>query len=126
MMRFWWLLGTVLVGAALVLCLMPMPHVPREFDLNDKVLHILVHAALATYFTGLVERRGWWKILALLLVFGVSVEFAQHYMGLGRHGDYRDALSNFAGNLLGLLLGYLGLSRWPHWFASFGRGRTDP
>ena len=115
MTRFWWALGIVLVIAALVVCLMPMPQIPQAFDLNDKVWHILGHTALATYFTGLVERSRWWKILVFLLVFGVGVELAQHFMNMGRQGDYRDALGNAAGDLLGLLLGYLGLARWPVW-----------
>jgi VanZ family protein len=123
MMRFWWLLGVVLLCAALVLCLIPLPTVPQGFDLGDKVLHILGHSALATYFSGLVDRRRWWKIFVFLLAFGAGVELAQHYMDVGRQGDLRDVLGNAAGALLGLLLGYLGLSRWPQWFAALaGRG----
>ena len=117
MTKFWWALGVVLVIAALFVCLMPMPVVPKAFDFNDKVWHILGHTALATYFTGLVERRGWWKIFAFLLAFGIAVEFAQHFMGWGRRGDWRDAIGNAAGDLLGLALGWLGLSRWPQWLA---------
>ena len=117
MTRFWWALGVVLLLAALVVCLLPMPEMPKTFDLNDKVWHILGHAALATYFTGLLERRSWWKIFLFLLAFGIGVEIAQHFMNLGRHGDWRDVLGNTAGNLIGLLLGYLGLARWPQWIA---------
>lgn len=124
MIRFWWALGVVLVIAALVVCLMPMPSVPQAFDFNDKVWHILGHTALAVYFTGLVERRRWWKILVGLLVFGIFVELAQHYMNMGRQGDIRDVLGNIAGDLLGLLLGYLGLSRWPQWLARIFTGRA--
>jgi VanZ family protein len=126
MMKFWWGLGVVLLVVALVLCLMPMPTMPRAFDLNDKLLHILGHTALAVYFTGLVERRRWWKIFVLLLLFGVVVEFAQHYMNMGRHGDVRDVLGNAAGCLLGLLLGFIGLSRWPAWAAQLAGQRVAP
>src|SRR5687767_7133262 len=115
MMRFWWGLGALLVVVALVVCLMPMPHVPRAFDLNDKIAHILGHAALAVYFSGLVARQRWWQIFVFLLLFGVFVELAQHYMDVGRQGDMRDVLGNIAGDLFGLLLGYLGLSHWPAW-----------
>ena len=122
MTRFWWGLGILLVAVALVVCLMPMPPVPKTFDLNDKIAHILGHLALASYFTGLVERKGWWKILVFLFAFGVVVEFAQHFMNVGREGDVRDVLGNITGDLLGLLLGYVGLSRWPLWAAwLFGR-----
>ena len=122
MTRFWWALGGVLVIAALVVCLMPTPELPKTFDLNDKVWHILGHTALAVYFTGLVPRSGWWKIFVFLLAFGISVEFAQHFMHWGRQGDWRDAVGNTAGDLLGLALGGLGMSRWPNWLAVlFGR-----
>jgi hypothetical protein len=122
LMRFWWALAVVLVLAALVVCLMPLPEIPKPFDLGDKAWHLLGHAGLAVYFTGLVERRGWWKIFIFLLAFGVLVEFAQHSMNLGRHGDWRDVLGNVVGDLSGLLLGWLGLSRWTQWAAQlFGR-----
>ena len=125
MTKFWWGLGVVLVVAALVVCLMPMPELPKAFDLNDKVWHILGHTALATYFTGLVERRNWWKIFLFLLVFGISVEFAQHQMHWGRQGDWRDAIGNAVGDLLGLALGWIGLRHWPQWIAwLFGRRAT--
>jgi VanZ family protein len=115
MTRFWWALGFTLVGIALFLCLVPNQTLPRGFDLNDKLTHALGHAALSAYFTGLVARRKWWKIFILLLAFGVTVELLQHHMDLGRHGDARDVLANSAGDLLGLVLGWLGLSNWPRW-----------
>jgi VanZ family protein len=126
MSRFFWVMGFVLVGVALVVCLMPMPHVDQPFDFNDKIAHVLGHTALATYFTGLVDRRRWWKIFAFLLLFGIGVEFAQHYMNVGRDGDVRDVVGNTLGNLLGLLLGYLGISRWPVWLATLFGKRATP
>lgn len=126
MTRFWWALGIVLTCAALVVCLLPMPRVPQPFEFNDKLAHILGHTALAAYFTGLVPRRRWWKIFAFLLVFGIAIEFAQHYMAMGRQGDLRDVIGNAAGAALGLLLGLLGLSRWPIWLETlFGRRRAE-
>ena len=65
------------------------------------------------YFTGLVPRRGWWKIFVFLLLLGVAIEFAQYYMHAGRDGDPRDVVANCAGAALGLLLARLGLARWP-------------
>ena len=124
--RFWWVTGVVLVGVALVVCLMPMPPSNDPFEFDDKIAHLLGHSALALYFTGLIERRRWWKIFAFLLAFGVGVEFAQHHMHLGREGDVRDVIGNTVGDLLGLLLGYLGLSRWPLWVASlFGKRAAE-
>jgi VanZ family protein len=124
LMRVWWALAVVLVLAAMYVCLMPMPPIPKGFDLGDKAWHILGHTGLAVYFTGLVERRGWWKIFVFLLAFGISVEFAQHHMNMGRQGDWRDAVGNAVGDLLGLLLGWLGLSRWTQWAARMS-GRRE-
>jgi VanZ family protein len=122
MMRGWWVFGVVLVAVALVVCLIPMPNMPTTYRFGDKVAHMLGHAALALYFTGLVERRRWWRIFAFLLVFGIVVEILQATMNIGRDGDARDVLGNVGGCLLGLLLGYLGFARWPIWLAwVFGR-----
>ncbi len=123
MNRIWWVVGIILVAVALYICLAPHRQIPEGLELNDKLTHMLGHAALAAYFTGLVARRNWWKIFAFLLLFGIAVEFLQYYMNVGRHGDARDQLANSVGDLSGLLLGYLGLSRWPEWFARLRGGR---
>lgn len=111
--KFWWGLGGVIVLAALVVCLVPGQELPREFDFNDKVAHVIGHALMAAYFAGLVPRGRWWKIFVFLLVFGVGVELAQYYMDVGRDGDPRDVIGNNVGALLGLLAARLGLERWP-------------
>ena len=114
-MRFWWGFGVVLVLAALVVCLVPVHDIPGEFKLSDKLSHLLGHGALAAYFAGLVPRPRWWKIFAFLLLFGISVEFAQYYMNVGRYGEARDVFANSIGAALGLLIARLGLARWPEW-----------
>jgi len=123
--RIWWTLGALLVIAAAIICLVPFTEIPREFELNDKISHVIGHGALALYFAGLVPRRGWWKIFVFLLLFGAAIEVAQYYMKVGREGDPRDVIANSIGALSGLLLGWLGLSRWPE-FATwlFSRKRA--
>jgi glycopeptide antibiotics resistance protein len=86
----------------------------------------LGHGALAAYFTGLVPRRHWWRIFLYLMLFGVAIEVAQYCMHAGRNGDPRDLLANVAGVSLGLLVGWMGLARWPElvsWLAT-RRGAT--
>ena len=112
-MRGWWIFGIVLVLAALIVCLVPARELAGEFEVSDKLSHLVGHGALALYFAGLVPRARWWKIFAFLLVFGVFVEFAQYAMQVGRDGDPRDVIANCAGATLGLLLARLGLERWP-------------
>ena len=48
-------------------------------------------------------------------------------MQVGRDGDPRDVLANGAGTLLGLFVGFLGVSRWPQWAAwLLGRRTAEP
>lgn len=115
MKRFFWVMGAVFVGIAVYLCLVPEQELPGAFEFNDKLNHVFGHAAMAVYFSGLVSRRSWWKIFVLLLLLGIAIEFAQHYMHWGRRGDYRDVIANSVGAGLGLLLGRLGLANWPQW-----------
>ena len=123
--RVWWALGVLLVVAAVVVCLVPAAEIPAEFELSDKVSHLVGHGALALYFSGLVPRRGWWKIFVFLLLFGIVIEFAQYYMQAGRDGDPRDVIANSLGAALGLLVGWCGVSRWPE-LAEWLLGRRTP
>jgi VanZ family protein len=111
--RFWWAFGVLIVIAAILICLVPGQELPLAFEWNDKLSHVVGHGAMATYFAGLVPRRGWWKIFVFLLLLGISIEFLQYYMHEGREGDPRDVLANASGAAFGLLLARLGLSRWP-------------
>jgi VanZ family protein len=111
--RIEWGVGIVLLVAAAVICLVPGKELPRAFSLYDKLSHIVGHAALAAYFTGLLPRQRWWKIFVYLLLFGALIEFGQYFMQVGRDGDPRDVLANSSGAAVGLLAGRLGLSRWP-------------
>jgi VanZ family protein len=115
MMRWWWGLGCLLVGSAVLVCLMPGEDIPGAFEMNDKLSHVIGHGAMAAYFSGLVPRRSWWKIFVLLLLLGGAIELAQHSMHVGREGDARDLVANSCGAVLGLALGWLGLARWPQW-----------
>jgi VanZ family protein len=111
--RVWWALGFLLVVAAVIVCLAPIPEMPATFDWGDKAFHMIGHGALAAYFAGLMPRNHWWKLFVFLLLLGIGIEFAQHFMALGRQGDPRDVVANSIGALLGLAAARLGLSRWP-------------
>ena len=60
-----------------------------------------------------MPRHRWWQIFLYLMLFGAVIEVAQYSMHVGRNGDPRDLLANAAGLSLGLLVGWLGVSRWP-------------
>jgi VanZ family protein len=116
--RFWWAVGVLIVCAAVTICLLPNSELPSSFSLNDKVSHVLGHALMASYFAGLVERRGWWKILLFQFLLGVFIEVSQSFMHLGREADVFDCIANLLGAGLGLLLARAGLERWPQVAAS--------
>lgn len=115
--RFWWALGVLIVGAALYVCLVPGQELPVALEWNDKLSHFAGHGLMALYFSGIVARRSWWKILVFLVMFGIAIELAQYFMHAGREGDPRDVVANSIGALLGLGAGWIGLSRWPEWIA---------
>jgi VanZ family protein len=125
--RLLWWMGAVLVALAVIVCLVPSHDLPEQLELSDKVSHLIGHGALALYFTGIVPRRSWWKIFVFLLVLGIAIEFAQYYMHAGREGDPRDVVANSVGALLGLVLGWIGLARWPELAARIlGQSRAAP
>jgi VanZ family protein len=97
----------------MIVCLVPGRELPAAFEWNDKASHLVGHGLLALYFSGLVERRSWWKIFLFFLAFGAAIEVAQYSMNAGREGDPRDVVANSIGALLGLLVGRLGAARWP-------------
>ena len=111
--RFWWILGGIIVCAAVTICLLPNNELPESFSLNDKVSHVIGHALMACYFAGLVERRGWWKILLFQFLLGVGIEVSQSLMQIGREADVLDCIANLVGAGLGLVLARTGLERWP-------------
>jgi VanZ family protein len=111
--RLWWALGAVIVALAIYICLVPGHELPAAFEWNDKTSHLVGHALMAVYFSGLVARRAWWKIFLFLLLLGSLIEYAQYVMHAGREGDPRDVVANCAGSLLGLAAGWLGAARWP-------------
>ncbi len=115
--RFWWVLGILFVVLAILVCLVPSPKISVDLELNDKVSHLIGHTLLSVYFTGLVPRRNWWKVFVWLLALGIAIEFAQVVLPTGREGDPRDVLANASGASLGMLLGWIGLARWPEWAA---------
>ena len=125
--RILWWLGWFWLALAVVVCLVPGHELPTRFEVNDKVSHLLGHGALALYFAGLVPRRSWWKLFVGLVLLGVAIEFAQYFMRVGREGDPRDVVANSLGVVLGLVLGWLGLARWPELVAwALGQRRATP
>jgi VanZ family protein len=91
---FFWLclLSTILLS------LMPMTG-RQLFEMQDKVGHAGIYAAL--YFLAAQaygDRLSLWLLAIILVLFGLSMEFAQSMTGY-RYADLWDALANSAGIL---------------------------
>jgi VanZ family protein len=78
----------------------------------DKVEHFATYLFLAAWFTGLVPRARWGRVMAGLLGLGLAMELIQYLMQAGRLADPADMLANTAGIAAGMLLASLGTGGW--------------
>lgn len=120
--RSWLAAGWVLIALSLYASLMPAASLPHT-GVSDKYEHAIAYALLSLWFAGLYPRSRYVVIGLGLFAMGVGIEFAQAAMPLGRQGDYRDALANTAGILVGLLLAGLWLGGWAERIDGWARGR---
>ena len=103
----WILASVVLVVTVLYLSLAPL-NIPAELPTHfDKVEHAAAYVFLAVWFTGLVARPRYWRVVTALVVFGLTIEFLQAAMPFGRQGDPWDVLANVTGVGIGVAL-----ARW--------------
>ena len=103
--------GGLLVTIVLLGSLLPVPvmaHPPG----SDKLHHFVAYAALAVWFSGMVNTNRWWQIAVGLLLLGAIIEIVQGIPGLGRSRDAIDMAANAGGVALGLLAARLGLAGW--------------
>ncbi|MGQ0834405.1 MAG: VanZ family protein [Gammaproteobacteria bacterium] len=107
---FWWVAGIVLALVVVFESLAPTVSMPPLG--NDKLAHFAGYGVLSFWFAGILQRRRYPVLAALLLAFGVLVELAQYAMGLGRTADWRDVVANSLGIATALALAYAGLGMW--------------
>ncbi|MES2894911.1 MAG: VanZ family protein [Pseudomonadota bacterium] len=89
------------VGVILYLTLAPSEDVPGDSLIWDKAAHAIAFGLLA--LIGLLfstHRR--WKVVLAVWGLAVGIEVAQAMMPFGRQGDWRDALADTVGIVLGL------------------------
>lgn len=114
-MRGLWLAGGALLVAGLIaLCLMPAANVP-SIGMSDFVDHAAGYLALTLWFAGLVPRARWLLLALVLTLLGLTLEWLQGALSLGRVADARDAAANTLGIALGLTLALAGLGGWMRW-----------
>ena len=108
--RLWlgvWIFGWLL---CIGLSLLPQPPVSIDVPESDKLGHFLAYALLAAWAIWIYEApRAQRRALVALCLLGAAIEVAQGTLTSHRMMDWRDALADFAGVLLG---GWLA-RRWP-------------
>lgn len=95
------LLFGAVVAVSLLVLFTPGPEVPQGVEVNDKLVHVLLFAALAC--TGRLARVRLLPLVVGLLVYAGASEVLQVVLPLGRDGDWRDALADTAGIAVGLV-----------------------
>jgi len=109
--RTWVAASLLLIVAVIFFSLAPGRQVSVPGNL-DKVEHALAYTFLAVWFTGLVARGYYWKIVLALATLGLVMEVLQHVMALGRHGDPQDMAANVLGIGVGVALGTWRTGGW--------------
>lgn len=103
----WWLLPLSWLAIIAYLSFIPLDYLklPKVLSL-DKLFHLGVYAVLVVLFAFPVKpfsRAFYWSI-GFTVLFGLGVEFIQHFFILNRSGDVFDVLANLFGVALGVLL----------------------
>lgn len=99
-----WIAASVLLVAVVIYgSLGTGASMPSPGDL-DKLAHFGAYFFLAFWFTGLVARANYWKVVLALVGLGLALEIFQQLMERGRQGDPFDMAANAFGVASGLLL----------------------
>lgn len=115
--RLWRALSAVLLLFVLAAALAPSwwfetrAEAISWFEQADKWLHGVTFLALTVWFSGLVARRAWGRMAALLVLFGLLIEACQLLVGY-RMADWIDLAADTLGILLGMAVAAAGLGGW--------------
>lgn len=88
------------------LSLMKIPEVKVSFGNSDKVYHLLAYFTLTICWLLSFYKKPALKYFIVLscIIYGIIIEILQHTLTIYRTGDYKDALANTLGIVLGFIL----------------------
>ena len=88
------------------LSLMRMPKMKESFGNVDKVYHLIAYFTLSVCWLFSFYKKKALKYIIVIscITFGIIIEVLQQTLTVYRTGDYRDALANTLGILLGLIV----------------------
>ena len=103
--RAWRLAGLVGLVAIPVVCLLPMPEMPVEFEHGDKVEHLLGYAFATWWWAQLAPNRTrLWAHAGAFVIYGIAIEMLQTLVPWRSGNDPWDVLANSVGVLLATLV----------------------
>ncbi|MDH3760101.1 MAG: VanZ family protein [Gammaproteobacteria bacterium] len=107
LVRFWYLLGVLMLIVVGALSLLPMP----EVGVSDKLSHVVTYVFLAGWFSLLAPD---WRALAAtvigLMAYGILLELLQG-MTTYRYLEWADMVANGSGIVIGALFYFTPLTR---------------
>lgn len=116
--RFWRVASAMLLLAVLVATMMPAvwfwsdrAQLVGWVTNFDKWAHFVVFTILCVWFTGLYERRAFWRIGIGLFAFGVLIEICQRLVGY-RSAEWLDIAADGAGIIAGFVIASAGAAGW--------------
>jgi VanZ family protein len=107
-----WLAASVtLLAGVIYASLGTGPALPSPGDF-DKLAHLATYLFLTVWFTGIVHRAHYWKVVLALLGLGLAMEVLQQVMQRGRYGDLFDMGANAFGVAAGVSLALWRTGGW--------------
>ncbi len=88
------------------LSLIKIPESKIDFRDSDKILHLLAYFTLTTSWLFLFYKKQSLKYFVTIacIIYGIIIEILQEALTANRSGDYKDALANTLGVILGLIV----------------------
>ena len=101
----------ILVMIAAMVPKMPFDNLVLQFNISDKVMHIVAFTFLAVWFSGQYEKRSYWRIAMGLIAFGVLIELVQGTVSY-RRSEWLDLVGDASGIVIGLVIAFIGIGGW--------------
>ncbi len=103
--KFTKILLIIVMISVTILSLMPLSNFKIEATGGiDKVVHVIMYLGVSTLalYTYSNSTKSTIKIITLVILYSILIEFLQENLPVKRSGDFYDVIANSVGTLLGL------------------------
>lgn len=80
-----------------------VPPIPKLFDQQDKLEHILAFGALTLWLIAMFGPRNWLLCAGFAAAGAVALELSQHFFAAGREGSFYDGIASLIGIVLAVV-----------------------